>query len=120
MEKPEKHDYATAGDSGNHQRVQPQWTPTLPACFPEMLFRHRFKLFVGFLLLFPADFKTQGLMGALPGGPENRRCVGFVGCITEHFNFGALAPAYCLMFNPAPVMETKDMSTSHGTYIRLR
>ena len=25
------------GDSGNHQRVQPQWAPGLLACFPEIL-----------------------------------------------------------------------------------
>ena len=37
MEKPEKHAMLQLGDSGNHQRVQPQWAPGLLACFPEIL-----------------------------------------------------------------------------------
>ena len=49
MEKPEKHEMKNQWksqentamlqleDSGNNQRVQPQWAPGLLACFPEIL-----------------------------------------------------------------------------------
>ena len=50
------------GDSGNHQRVQPQWAPGLLACFPEILLFVTGFCFLSCPYLFVIPGRVSGVM----------------------------------------------------------